>query len=283
MKKCLRFLSLLLCMVCLSGCASAPRQEAAESPATAEISEPENTPKPTPIPTPKPEPTPEPTPTPEPFPEKGEFFKRFDCEETGDWFDYLLTVPEAAEEGMPLIVFLHGDGQVAAPKDLLYSGILRAAKEIYGEDIPFILLQPCTRIPSWTDGSIPETLKALIDSIAEEYRVDTEKIIISGHSRGAIGTWNMVDKYPAYFSAAVPVSCPSMGFDAINFLDTPVRAFVGDNYNDYDFYGEAMVNQIYLLLYYGVDADITIIEDCDHASSWYKAFTPELFAWMLEQ
>lgn len=242
-------------------------------------------PVPTSTPTPVPTPTPEPTPTPIPTldTETGVLFDRFDSELTGNFYEYCLIVPENAVENMPLIVFLHGDGLIGNKDGLAECGIVRAAKEIYGDALPFLLLMPSAREATWTDYNYPATLKDLIDRTAEDYHADTEKIIITGHSRGAIGVWTMVDRYPGYFSAAVPVSCPSIGYDPHSFLETPVRAFVGDGCSDYGHYGQDMDNIVYNLRYFGVDAELTVLENCEHGQSEYNAYSEATFRWMLEQ
>ena len=274
MKKVLVFL-IILCVI-LSGCAvNGPAPTPTPAP----------TPEPTPTPVPTPTPTPEPTPEPIPYldTETGDIRGWFTSEVTGGYMDYYMYVPEKAVENMPLIVFLHGDGYVGLPDDLMYCGIVERAKEIYGSDMPFILLTPATSVPSWTDWNIPGTLKDLIDCIAADYSCDSEHIIITGHSRGAIGVWTMVSYYPGYFSAAVPVSCPSVGFSPENFLETPVWAFVGDSYNDYGVYGQDMQNHVDCLKLVGAEAQLTVLPDCTHGRTSIEAYTREVFDWMIAQ
>lgn len=260
---------------------------AALSPFTPTPREPVPAPTPTPAPTPEPTPVPTPTPTPEPIPyldtETGDVRGWFTSGVTGGYMDYYMYVPEKAVENMPLIVFLHGDGYVGLPDDLQYCGIVERAKEIYGSEMPFILLAPSTSVPSWTDYNIPGTLKDLIDHIVEEYSCDSEHIIITGHSRGAIGVWTMVSCNPGYFSAAVPVSCPSVGFVAENFLETPTWAFVGDGYNDNGVYGRDMQNHVDCLKLKGAEAQLTVLPDCTHGQTSTEAYTEELFAWMISR
>lgn len=251
--------------------------------------EPSPTPEPTPAPAPTsvPTPTPTPEPTTEPIPyldtETGDIRGSFTAENGWATMEYYLYVPEKAVENMPLVVFLHGDGLVGQPDELKNCGIVTQAKEIYGDDVPFILLAPCTVVPSWTDNAIPATLRELIDYIAAEYLCDTEHIILTGHSRGATGVWTMVSRNPAYFSAAVPVSCSAVELTETSFLETPTWAIVGDGWNDDGLYGQSMRNHVNCLKLVGAEAQFSTIENCSHAESGTKAYTRELFEWMLAQ
>lgn len=267
--------ALLAAAAGLRPCLSAPEPTPAPSPAV--------TPAPTPVPTP----TPTPEPTPEPIPyldvETGDIRGSFTSENTWGTMEYYMYVPEKAVENMPLIVFLHGDGLVGQPDELKNCGTVTQAKAIYGDDVPFILLVPCTVIPSWTDYNIPATLRELIDRITADYLCDPERIILTGHSRGATGVWTMVSRNPGYFSAAVPVSCSAVELTESSFLETPTWAFVGDAYNDQGAYGQYMQNHVDCLKLVGAEAQLTIIENCSHGESGTKAYTRELFEWMLAQ
>ena len=59
------------------------------------------------------EPTDPPEPTLPPFvAEPGSYFNTYRNEEYDDYLDYYVQVPEKAMDGMPLVVYLHGDGEV---------------------------------------------------------------------------------------------------------------------------------------------------------------------------
>jgi len=115
------------------------------------------------------------------------------------------------------------------------------------KDEPFIFIAPVTNVASWTDGTIPTSLKGLIDKTIKDYKIDTSRVYVIGFSRGAIGTWNIVDKNPKLFAAAVPVSCCPPGSNAKNFLNTKIRAISGNVGSDEGYYNSCMttfVNQI---------------------------------------
>lgn len=213
----------------------------------------------------------------------GSYLLKYTDQDTGDYLDYYLFVPEYAEINMPLVIFLHGDGEIGQPESLKNYGMIQKAREIYGNQHPFIAISPCTRVASWTDGSIPKTLKGLIDQTIELYSVDTNHIIITGHSRGAMGVWYMVSTYGDYFSAAVPISCgASVQLDFDICATVPVLAFVGDSGEDEYRYRLAMEGIIYCIHEANGKAELIILDDATHGET-HAAYTADVFQWMLEQ
>ena len=84
--------------------------------------------------------------------------------------------------------------------------------------------------------------KELIDETCDKYLCDTDHIIITGMSGGAVGVWSIVSKYGDYFSCAVPVSCGGY-VDPESYKNVPVRAFVGGAADDYNtYYGSMSAN-----------------------------------------
>ena len=179
----------------------------------------------------------EPAPTDPPMPtdpsfvaEAGSYIDSYYSDEYQDYLDYYIHIPKDAVDGMPLIIFLHGDGEVGRIDLLPEFGLISHSLEIYGESFPYILLEPNTRIESWTKGNIPKLLFELINYVVDYYNIDPNKIILTGFSRGAIGVWDMISIYGGYFSAAVPVSSPHQKghIDYIKAAEVPVWTFAGD-------------------------------------------------------
>ena len=238
-----------------------------------------------PAPTPKPSPTPTPTPEPTPTPvvaECGTYYDRFVDPENNIYVDYVLMIPENCYEGMPLIMFLHGDGLTNRITWLPERGIAKRTNEIYGDNFPFILLMPNNRFPEWYEGGMGDTLKGLLDTIVEQYSADKDKIIITGHSRGSIATWQMVNEYKDYFSCAVPCSCGAAHIHGENFINVPVSAFCGGGYDHQDYYRD-MKTIVDDINKNGGIATLTNLWDYDHPEMDYAPFTEDLFNWMLEQ
>lgn len=209
---------------------------------------------------------------------------RFTSEATGDYLDYYLFVPQNACAGMPVLVFLHGDGEVGRIEALESYGPILSLRELYGDDFPCIVISPCTRQPSWTNGTIPGTLIELIDDVVAACEADSERIIISGHSRGAIGVWYMISQYGDYFSAAVSVSC---GSDRIlnyeNVSKVPIFAMAGDVGQYENIYRSEMEKLVSRIQAENGTARFVCLEGCGHIDTVTAAYTKELIEWMLEQ
>ena len=158
----------------------------------------------------------------------------------GQSFDYWLNVPEGATSGMPLMIFLHGDGEVnrpAAVKNLKQVKYMMSSKK-------FISLAPVTKTTDWSSSKIQIGLKGLIDKTINDYKSDKKRIYVWGFSRGAIGTWNIVNRYPNFFAAASPISCCAGGTHAKNFKTTKIWALVGGQESSYKSCMKSLVNKI---------------------------------------
>ena len=202
-----------------------------------------------------------------------------------DYLDYYIHVPQAVTTGMPLMVFLHGDGEVNRIDLLPEGGISQIVDEIYGDSFPFILLEPNTRIESWTKGDIPELLFELINAIADEYCVNTDKIILTGFSRGGMGVWDMISIYGGFFSAAVPVSSPHQKghIDYIKAAEVPVWTFAGSVGDIERWYHQYLAQNVDIINGCKGFGKFTVLYGCNHVQAKYAAYVEETFKWMLAQ
>jgi predicted peptidase len=112
---------------------------------------------------------------------------------------YLLYLPKDydAQASSPLLVFLHGVGErgdnlealkVYGPPKLIESG----------QDLPFIVVSPLCPKDKWWD---PLELTTLLDEIIEKYKVDQDRIYVTGLSMGGFGTWSLVGYAPDRIAA----------------------------------------------------------------------------------
>lgn len=79
------------------------------------------------------------------------------------------------------------------------------------------------------NGSLSRVF-ALIDDLAEQYPVDTNRIYVLGHSMGGLGTWNAVWAAPERFAAAIPSAGGLLPWkDPAGFRQVPIWAFHGEH------------------------------------------------------
>ncbi len=117
---------------------------------------------------------------------------------------YLLYLPEDYSKGdnkFPLMIFLHGAGERGTNLSAVEShGPPKLVKN--GKKFPFIIVSPqCPSNEHWD----PDAVIALLDHIIKNYRVDTNRIYLTGLSMGGYGTWVTASKYPERFAAIIPI------------------------------------------------------------------------------
>ena len=151
----------------------------------------------------------------------------------GSGLNFGLYTPSTASknQAIPLIVWLHGDGEKVVGGD---SFMKRGFPEILNnwslEGFNAYILCPHLKGSNsiWDNSNIKDKLKTLIDSFVKEYNVDTSNIVIAGASRGGIGAMYMAANLPEYFSKCA-VMCGYEGGSNYTKITIPTRGWVGKN------------------------------------------------------
>lgn len=201
---------------------------------------------------------------------------------------YLLYLPPDYDAGgrkrWPLMLFLHGAGERGTNLNkVAVHGPPKLIKQ--GTNFPFIVVSPqCPDDESWST----ETLLGLLDEITAKYRVDTNRVYLTGLSMGGFGTWKLGVLYPERFAAIAPI-CG--GGDIINVLLTSKRkteamkslgvwAFHGGK-DPVVPVGESERMIAALKRANCTDVKLTIYPDAQH-DSWSESYqNPELYEWFL--
>lgn len=195
---------------------------------------------------------------------------------------YLLYLPddyETSAQEWPLVLFLHGAGERGDNLDLLkLHGPPKLAAA--GKSFPFILAAPqCPRNDWWTAKT--EALAALVDHLAQTYRVDSSRLYVTGLSMGGYGTWSLITQYPETFAAAIPI-CGG-GDDVLarfRLQMMPVWAFHGAKDNIVPLRkSEEMVNALRQVG--NTNAALTVYPEAGH-DSWTDTYNnPDVYDWLL--
>ena len=199
----------------------------------------------------------------------------------GKQMKYYAYIPNNATEGMPLILYLHGDGSVNNMKALKDGEMSRYVRKVYGDNFPFIYIQPMTEVTSWTNDNRLETLSELVKDVANTYKCDTNKIILTGMSRGGNGSWSMANAYPELFSCFVPVSGRA-DIDPSNFKNLPTVAFSTPHSSDSWNYNK-MQQLVKAINEAGGNAQFVSKNGYTHSSVSGATYTDDLFKWMIAQ
>lgn len=146
--------------------------------------------------------------------------------------NYILYIPTDLNTSrpVPLVIFLHGSGEFGSD---IYSVFNRNTAFVNGmrnrKWKGAVYLAPqCynTKTTNWS--SCMSALKELIDYIVETKNIDTDRISITGHSAGGNAVYDMIERYPNFFSVGVPVAGRYKGSNITALLNTKIRDYHGD-------------------------------------------------------
>lgn len=196
---------------------------------------------------------------------------------------YTLYLPAgyAEAKSLPTILFLHGsgergeDGIVPAQVGLGPAVLARQAS------FPAIVIFAQAK-ESWAaDKPDAQAALAILDEVAARFKVDPNRIVLTGLSMGGRGSWEIAAANRTRFSAVVPICSPAR-LESANLLQTlPVWSFVGDA--DRVDTVRSMRAMTARLLEEGAKARYTEYRGVGH-NSWDRAYnTNELLDWMLAQ
>ncbi len=194
--------------------------------------------------------------------------------------NYLLYLPEEYDESdleLPLVLFLHGAGERGTDLEKVkVHGLPRLINE--GKEFPFIVVSPqCPENMFWNI----DILFALLDEIEENYRVDKNRIYVTGLSMGGNGTWSIALAQPDRFAAIAPVCGWSVPSVACTIKDMPIWVFHGAKDNVVPISSsEVMVKKLKSC---SSNVKFTVYPEANH-DSWTETYNnEELYKWFLEQ
>ena len=222
-------------------------------------------------------------------------------------YNYLLYLPKGYEESdqqWPMIFFLHGAGERGDNLDLVKvhgPPKIVNSERTYGRTLgqtlgnfDFIVVSPqCPSGEWWLNEYLIEVLQEVLDA----YRVDQDRIYMTGLSMGGFGTWSFASVYPELIAAIAPISgggdannWPSIRSYASlqipaaqleNLISMPIWVFHGESDTVVRITeDEKTVDQLSAL---GGNAEFTRYPGVGH-DAWTTTYNnPELYLWMLRQ
>jgi len=193
--------------------------------------------------------------------------------------NYLLYLPKDYEQkpGWPVLLYLHGAGERGDDLEKVKKHgppkLIAAGKEF-----PFIVVSPQCPTGRWWE---PLELAALLDEIGERYKIDQDRIWVSGLSMGGFGTWALAAYQPNRFAAIVPICGGGEAFKTRMLAHLPVWVFHGAK--DSTVPVERSQQMVDALKKLGSNVKFTIYPDAAH-DSWTATYdNPELYEWLLQQ
>ncbi|GAB4470383.1 MAG: hypothetical protein OHK0029_43190 [Armatimonadaceae bacterium] len=196
-------------------------------------------------------------------------------------YAYLSYTPKDYEanpnQKYPLLLFLHGAGERGSDLSLVRThGPMKLVGQ--GKDFPFVIIAPQCPVGEWWS---PTQLGLLLDEIEQKYRIDKERIYVTGLSMGGFGTWALALEYPNRFAAIAPICGGGDPADAARLRSLPTWVFHGakDTLVPLNL-SEEMVAAMQKT---GGEAKLTIYPDAGH-DSWTETYNnPDLYTWLLDQ
>ncbi|WP_290663351.1 prolyl oligopeptidase family serine peptidase [Ignavibacterium sp.] len=194
---------------------------------------------------------------------------------------YLLYLPEdyeKAEKEYPLVLFLHGAGERGNDIELVKrNGPPKLIEE--GKNFPFILVSPqCPEQTRWNYQT--QSLIALLDEIESKYRVDKNRIYVTGLSMGGQGTWSLALTQPNRFAAIAPICGWTDTWEVCKIKHLPVWVFHGAKDNVVPVTESQQMFDA--LKQCGAEnIKLTIYPEANH-DAWTETYNnPELYNWLL--
>jgi predicted peptidase len=192
---------------------------------------------------------------------------------------YLLYLPKDydAKESVPLMLFLHGAGERGDDLQVVKkNGPPKLIEE--GQAFPCIVVSPqCPKDKSWETFE----LSALLDEIVEKYKVDKDRIYVTGLSMGGFGTWALAATSPKRFAAIVPICGGGDPRSAKRIVHLPIWVFHGAK--DRTVPPELSEQMVEALKKNGGNVRFTVYPEAEH-DSWTASYAnPELFEWLFQQ
>jgi sugar lactone lactonase YvrE/predicted esterase len=196
-------------------------------------------------------------------------------------FRYLLYLPPGyntdATATWPLMVFLHGSGERGTNVELVaVHGPPMLIEQ--GRDFPCIVVSPQCASAYWDAAA----LEAFIEGLASRYRIDPDRIYVTGLSMGGYGTWALAERNPDLYAAVVPICGGGNLSLAYRLRDLPVWAFHGAL--DTTVPLSESQNMIDAIRAAGGNPRFTIYPTADHVATWTAAYADDaLYAWLFAQ
>ncbi|MEW6211812.1 MAG: prolyl oligopeptidase family serine peptidase [Acidobacteriota bacterium] len=104
----------------------------------------------------------------------------------------------------PLIIALHGMG---GDENSYFDQYLQGAFKVEAEKRGYIVACPKGRQPaSMYLGAAERDVVDVIEDVRRGYRIDADRIYMTGHSMGGYGTWSVAMNHPQIFAALAPVA-----------------------------------------------------------------------------
>ncbi len=233
-----------------------------------------------------------------------EFEPKIYTDSTGEELQYRMLKPAHYDstKNYPLVLFLHGAAERGDDNfSQLKWGVAHFAEPKFREQYPAFVIAPqmqkgevwskliTTRDTTSFTASMgknptpPMRLTIeLLEQLEENYSIDSSRLYVTGISMGGFGTFDIIQRYPNKFAAAVPICGGGDLTRAFMLADMPIWAFHGtkDQIVEPEF-SRSIIEAIQLA---GGSPGYTEYPDEGHVGAWVQAYrNPHLYEWMFSK
>lgn len=207
-----------------------------------------------------------------------------------------------SSKSYPLVLFLHGAGERGSDNfSQLKWGVTHFAEPKMREKYPAFVVAP--QVPKhkhWTSlSSIRDTSSfsapmpenptqpmrltiELLEQLQKKYSIDASRLYVTGISMGGFGTFDIIQRYPNKFAAAVPICGGGDPTRAFFFNDMPIWVFHGAR--DTVVSPQYSRNIVSAIRVAGGSPGYTEYPDEGHIGAWVETYSnPHLYKWMFSK
>ncbi|MEM9528595.1 MAG: prolyl oligopeptidase family serine peptidase [Bacteroidota bacterium] len=201
-----------------------------------------------------------------------------------DTMFYLVNYPDGYGDSMedwPLVLFLHGGGESGRNLNKVKkNGLTKHIAD--GQKFPFITLAPQNRFVRgfWDLAGLTQ----LLDHFEKNNKVDSNRIYVTGLSRGGLGTWMLAMQNQGRFAAIAPV-CGAVPASYDIWIPSGLPIWVFHGAEDGLIHPSESINMVENLRAKKINPlpKLTIYEGVGH-NAWEPAYAdPALYEWLLAQ
>jgi len=236
-------------------------------------------------------------------------FKKINFTREGNTLPYRILYPKNYDKSKsyPVLTFLHGSGERGDNNEaqLTHGGKLFSNDSVRNTFNAIVIFPQCPRDSTWNyfrskrdsaspgGRSIDFTLsprpttpaglvKLLLDSLIASRAADPARMYIGGLSLGGFGTFDMIERYPDFFTAAIPI-CGGGDTSLANRFAKKIAVWIFHGDNDQSVHVQYSRQYYAALKNLGADVRYTEYPGVGH-NSWDNAFAEkELLPWLISK
>jgi len=196
---------------------------------------------------------------------------------SGEAYTLALPARTARESSTPLVVSLHYGGPVSAHygRELLENVVEPALRPLGA-----VMVAPDCAKRAWIECE--GTVLRVIERVAAAHNIDRTRIVLTGYSKGGIGTWDLAFRHPQLFNAAIVMAARPDTRLAAQEWTVALRAIHGAA--DEVFPIAPTIDFVTRLQARGVDAEVDVLDGVTHYDT-HRFVTPlrRLLPWLRER